>query len=115
MNRYTNRNMNLNKHKRDIVSSDFRNSFLLKAAGAFVFVALLASNIVIFAKSMHLSDQMTHLESETRELRKESTQLEQKMYSESSLENLSTLAEHLGFTKSAEPIYLETNEYALAQ
>ena len=90
--------------------------FLAMKMGFYVmFVLLLAANIFVFAQSVSLSDQLVELETDTRELQKENARLEQDVYTQNSLTNLSELADQLGFTRLAEPIYLEADEYALVR
>lgn len=90
-----------------------RKYFALKTGAFVLFVIMLAANVVVFAQSVSLSDKLVTLETQTRELQKENARLEQKVYTQNSLSNLKDLAVQLGFTKEAEPIHLDTNEFAL--
>lgn len=96
-----------------ITEKVFNMSFALKMTALGAFIVLLAANIIVFAKTQQLSDEMVALETQTQELRKENARLEQMVYSQNSLTNLNALADQLGFTKQAEPLYLEAGEYAL--
>ncbi len=78
-------------------------------------VSMLIGNIVVFGQSVHLSDRIVHMESETRALRTENASLSQKVYTQDSLSHLALLAQQLGFTKEAEPLYLDSHEYALVR
>lgn len=78
-------------------------------------VLTLIGNIFVFGKSVHLSDKIVHMESETRALRTQNATLSQKVYTQDSLSQLSLLAQQLGFTKEAEPLYLDSQEYALVR
>ncbi len=80
-----------------------------------LFVSMLIGNIAVFGQSVHLSDKIVHMESETRALRTENASLTQKVYTQESLSQLSLLADQLGFTKEAEPLYLDSHEYALVR
>lgn len=92
-----------------------KQKFAFKAVAFVLFIAMLIANIVVFAQSVRLSDQLVHLENETRELQKQNAQLQQKVYTSSSLSNLGDLADQLGFTKEAEPVHLDSSEYASLQ
>lgn len=95
--------------------SKIRQFFAVKMGFYILFVVLLAANIIVFAQSVSLSDQLVELEVQTRDLKKENARLEQEVFTQNSLTNLSDLADQLGFTQEAEPIYLEANEFALVR
>lgn len=84
-----------------------------RAISIFIFIGMLVANIVIFAQSVRLADQIVHLETQTKTLQKQNALLQQKVYTQSSLSNLGELADQLGFTKEAEPVHLDSPEYAL--
>ncbi len=91
---------------------------LLLAAKIGILVMLLVlmlGNIVVFAKSVHLSDNISLIEHDITSLRKENETLQKKMYAENSLTSLVYTAEQLGFTKQAEPVFFEKPNYAMAQ
>lgn len=89
--------------------------FAFKVTMLVIFVALLASNVIVFAQSVRLSDEIVDMETQTKSLQKENARLEQEVYTQNSLTNLQELADQLGFRKTAEPIYLESNEFASLQ
>ncbi len=78
-------------------------------------VGVLVGNIVLFAQSVLLSDKIANLELETRALRTQNEELSQTLYTQDSLTQLSVIAQSMGFTKEAEPIYLDSQEYALVR
>lgn len=78
-------------------------------------VGMLVGNIVLFAQSVLLSDKIANLELETRTLRTQNEELSQKLYTQDSITKLSKLAQNMGFTKEAEPLYLDSQEYALVR
>lgn len=104
------RHRSLEEHKH---TTNIRNSFALKVGAFALFVVMLAANVIVFAQSVSLSDKIVTLETETRDLQKENARLEQKVFTQNSLSNLKELAQQLGFTKEAEPIHLDANEFAL--
>ncbi len=74
---------------------------------------LMVGNVIIFAKSVQLSDHIASFEEDTKKLKDENSELKRTLYEQNSLKNLEEFADQLGFTKEAEPIYLETSDYAL--
>lgn len=92
-----------------------KHFFAFKITMFVLFIALLASNVIVFAQSVRLSDEIVDMETHTLDLQKENARLEQEVYTQNSLTNLQELADQLGFTKTAEPIYLESNEFASLQ
>jgi cell division protein FtsL len=103
------------QHKEHNVSSKMSKIFIAKCIGVVMILALMLGNIVVFAKSVHLSDNISLLEHDITEIRKENEYLQKKMYAESSLTSLAYSAEQLGFTKQAEPVFFEKPNYAMAQ
>lgn len=100
-------------HQEHKQTTTLRKSFTMKILAFGIFVCMLAANVIVFAQSVSLSDKIVTLETETRELQKENARLEQKVFTQNSLSNLKELAQQLGFTKEAEPIHLDANEFAL--
>lgn len=92
-----------------------RALFVAKVAGIVFILSLMLGNIVVFAKSVHLSDNISELERSITTTRKENEYLQKKMYAENSLTSLNYVAEQLGFTKQAEPVFFEKPNYAMAQ
>ncbi len=93
----------------------FSMTFISKISLGLFILTLMIGNILVFAKSVHLSDNISHLEKDITVLRKENEELEKKMYVENSLTSLEAVADELGFTKQAEPVYFEKPNYAMAQ
>lgn len=89
--------------------------FAFKTIAMVFSILLLLTNILVFAQTMTLTNNMTTLEEEIKDLRTDNASLEKDLYSKYSLEQLNLIAEDLGFTKTAEPLFLENNEYALVQ
>lgn len=92
-----------------------RFMYVAKISVVVIVLSLMLGNIVVFAKSVHLSDSISVLEHDITEMRKENENLQKKMYAEDSLTSLAYTAEQLGFTKQAEPIFFEKPNYAMAQ
>lgn len=74
---------------------------------------LMVGNIIVVAKSVKLADNITILERDIKMLKIENAELKRELAEVNSMENLEEYAEQLGFTKEAEPLYLETSDYAL--
>ena len=72
-----------------------------------MFVGLAIANIGIFISSMQLSDKITYYDKESKRLKQENLDLEQKIYEVNSLQKAASAAAELEFTKKAEPNYLE--------
>lgn len=106
-----NRRKRIQNEQKDLQKS-IQRSFAFKVGFFVLFILLLAANIFVFAQSVRLSDEIVELETNTLELRKENARLQQDIFTQSSLSNLEELADQLGFTNPAEPLYLEQNEYA---
>lgn len=92
-----------------------RVTFVTKLGICVVIIALMTGNIIVLAKSMHLSDNITQLEKDISTTKKENQGLQKKLYAENSLISLEYAAKELGFTKQAEPVFFEKPNYAMAQ
>lgn len=79
------------------------------------FAVLISANIVIFVKSMSLSQQINVFEKGTKRLKQENIELEKEAYRINSLQYVSSVAAELGFKKKAEPYFLENLGFALKQ
>lgn len=90
-----------------------KKDVVMKIISAALFIFLLSANVLTFAQTVRISDGIVDLERKTISLKKENSHLEQKVYTQDSISNLQELADQLGFTKTAEPIFLDTNEVAL--
>lgn len=93
--------------------SNAKKSIALKVFAAVLFIMLLSANVMTFAQTVRISDDIVDLENKTLALKKENSHLEQKVYSQNSISNLQELADQLGFTKTAEPLFLDSNKVAL--
>lgn len=78
-----------------------------------MFVGLAIANIGIFISSMRLSDKITFYSSESKRLKEENLDLEQKIYEVNSLQKAASAAAELDFTKKAQPNYLNNLGVAL--
>lgn len=78
-----------------------------------LFILLLA-NLFLYTRTMVLSDEMVHLETNMKKLRLENVEMEKQLSSFNSLNNLNLVAESLGFTQKANPTYFENLRYAQA-
>lgn len=87
----------------------------LKIVVIIVFFLLIGLNIFLFTKGLILTEAVNHLEKETKRLKLENNQLERELYFESSLSQLKKKAKAMGFTKKAEPFFLENLKYAFNQ
>lgn len=90
-----------------------KKSLAMKIASVAIFILLLSANVLTFAQTVRISDGIVDLESKTLSLKKENSLLEQKVYTQNSISNLQELADQLGFTKTSEPLFLDTHEFAL--
>lgn len=88
---------------------------MLKRTLSITIFILFIVNVILFSKSVILSDSIQNLESNIQKVKMENEELEKQMYSAKSLDNLDKLAPELGFTKKAEPLYLESLRYAQAR
>lgn len=89
--------------------------FNLKYIFGLLILSLIGINIYFFVKTVALGDTIVKTEREINKLRIENSEMEKKLYSLNSLQNLRSLASNLGFTKESEPIYLDNLKYALAK
>lgn len=92
-----------------------KNSFTIRVAYLVVLGALLIGNIFMFASSVKISDQITYIETKIEGVRKENSEIQQKILAENSLQTLEFIAKQTGYTKEAEPYYLGETGYAMAQ
>lgn len=77
-----------------------------------LFTSLVAVNIFVFVSGMKLSQEINKLELETKKLKQDNMDLENKLYQANSLEFASLFAKDLNFTQKAEPYYLENLGFA---
>lgn len=75
---------------------------------------LVVVNLFLFAGSLKIGDQILKTENNIKILKTQNAQLSKKLYSASSLQNLTRQAEDLGFSEKAQPMYLNNLNYALA-
>lgn len=87
----------------------------LKLVTGFLILVLILVNIYLFTQSLFLGDDILKIEKQIKQLRVENSKLEKKLFSLTSLQNLAEKASRLGFTKEAEPIYLDNLKYAFRQ
>jgi len=80
-----------------------------------VLLILMVGNILVFAKSMSLSDNIITLEKDIAHYRKDNQELLKKTYAHNSLISLEYAAKELGFSKKAEPVFFEKPHYAMVQ
>ncbi len=73
---------------------------------------LLGANVFLFAKGIVVSDTVQRLEISTEKLKIENSDLQTKLYKINSLSNMDLIATDLGFTKKAEPIFLDAPAFA---
>jgi len=84
----------------------------LKIGMIVILAGLALGNLILFTKSMKLSDTIVQLEEDTQTLRKANISIKQDLYSQNSMENLQVIAAGLGFTKEAEPLFLKATDFA---
>lgn len=84
----------------------------LKLGLYLLFSVLIAANIFIFVSGMKLSQGINKFETETKRLKQENMELENKFYRTNSLEFASIFAKELDLTQKAEPYYLENLGFA---
>lgn len=77
------------------------------------FFGLAVANIGIFISSMSLSDKITFYDKETKRLKEENLDLEQKIYEINSLQKAASAAADMDFVKKAQPNYLNNLDVAL--
>ncbi|HLL61006.1 MAG TPA: hypothetical protein VK338_04770 [Candidatus Nitrosocosmicus sp.] len=78
-------------------------------------LTLLSLNIFLFSQSIVIGDNVAKLEKDIHQMKISNMELQQQLYTVNSLENISKLADALGFTKDAQPVNLHSFTYALAQ
>lgn len=76
-------------------------------------VTLMTANIILFARTVVLSDQITKMEGQTSAITLQNQQLRQKLYSLQSLSNVEQYAEDLGFTGKAQALNLGPQQVAM--
>ncbi|MBI1862812.1 hypothetical protein HYS00_01690 [Candidatus Microgenomates bacterium] len=89
------------------------NLTIVKPLIVFMFIGLAVANIGIFISSMQLSDKITYYSRESKRLKEENQDLEQKIYEVNSLQKAASQAAELDFTKKAQPNYLNNLGVAL--
>lgn len=87
----------------------------LKYLTGFVVVFLLIVNVCFCMSLNNLGENIKRTESETSQLKLQNQDLEKKLFTDQSRQNLNLQAKILGFTKQAEPIYLDSLKVALAK
>jgi len=78
-----------------------------------IVIGLMSANVILFARSVSVSDSLSKMEAETQRLKTENQQLEQKLFSLNSLTRLDKVADYLGFTQSAKVLDLTPLKYAM--
>lgn len=73
----------------------------------------MTANIILFARTVILSDQITKMESQTTEITLHNEQLRQKLYSLQSLSNVEKYAEDLGFSGKAQALNFGSEQVAM--
>jgi hypothetical protein len=86
---------------------------IVKPLIVLMFFALAVANVGIFISSMHLSDKITFYDQESKRLKEENLELEQKIYEINSLQKAASAAAELKFNKKAQPNYLQNLGVAL--
>lgn len=86
--------------------------FNIKTTVIGLIIFLIVINIYLCVQSLFLGETILKLEEDIKKLSLENLQLEKKVFSLNSVESLEKKAQTLGFTKKAEPIYLENLKYA---
>lgn len=89
-------------------------SINIKTTISLVAIFLIAINIYLFAKSALLGDEIQKIERDISKIKVANSELEKKLYTASSLQNLEQVANDLGFTKKTEPLFLDNLNYAKA-
>lgn len=84
----------------------------MKIAYGILIAVLIAANVYLFAKGIVVSDTVQRLEIATEKLKIENSDLQTKLYKINSLSNMDLIATDLGFTKKAEPIFLNAPAFA---
>ncbi|KXK07257.1 MAG: Cell division protein FtsL [Microgenomates bacterium OLB22] len=76
---------------------------------------LMGANIVLFARTVVISDTISRLEQHKVGLERQNERLRVDLYELKSYEKVSAYAESLGFTQKATALNLETSGVAMAQ
>ncbi len=76
---------------------------------------LFAINIYLYAQSVVIGDQVNKTEKEIKVIKNINQDLTKQIYSINSLASLEEMAKVMGFTKKAEPIFLEGLKVAQAK
>jgi cell division protein FtsL len=76
---------------------------------------LMGANIVLFARTVVISDTISKLEQHKIELERQNEKLRVNLYELKSYEKVSAYADSLGFTQKATALNLETSGVAMAQ
>ncbi len=84
----------------------------LKLGLYLIFTALIGINIFVFVSGMNLSQEINRLEAQTKKLKQENMELENKLYESNSLEFAGLFAKELDFSQEAEPYYLDNLGFA---
>lgn len=84
----------------------------LQKSAVVLIVTLVAINIIVFIKSMNMSNQIGYFESQILELRDKNTQIQENLYELQSITHSASIAAELGFDSYSEPIYITTPQYA---
>lgn len=87
----------------------------IKYISAFLMVVMLIANVWYCVKINNLGEEIKEAENETQKLTLVNQDLERKLFTLSSRQNLKETAKYLGFVKEAEPINLDSFKYALAK
>lgn len=76
---------------------------------------LMGANIVLFARTVVISDTISKLEQHKIELERQNEKMRVNLYELKSYEKVSAYADSLGFTQKATALNLETSGVAMAQ
>lgn len=87
----------------------------LKIGSVVLVLSLLIINVVLFSQTIVIGDNIAKLEQDIHQVKINNMELEQKLYTVNSLENLAKIAPSLGFTKDAQPTSLDNFTVALAK
>jgi len=78
-------------------------------------ITLLSVNIFLFSRSIIIGDNIVKLENDIHQVQLSNMDLEQKLYTLDSLDNLTQEATAMGFTKETQPVNLNSITFALAK
>jgi hypothetical protein len=87
----------------------------LKYATVLIVGFLLIVNVCFCVRLNDLGEDIKSTEKETAQLKLQNQDLEKKLFTDQSRQNLNDQAKILGFTKNAEPINLDSLKVALAK